>query len=133
METILNKEELINKVVEMQRGEVYTVNVLNEEKEPILSTMITKTRWFDNHIIVIGGADDETFVSENFGCKDNDIVKITTELINTFITEFFNKQYDQFTLTDKSEMLIQSNVPCLGSGRLINNFEYTKEKYLLDR
>lgn len=132
MEKILNKEELINKVIEMKRGEVYTLDILNEEKESIYCTMVTKTRWFDNHIVIIGGSDDETFVSKNFECDDRDITDIITELINKYVSEYFNDKYDKFTLKDKSEVVIESNVPCLGRGRVIDNFEYTKRKNLLD-
>jgi hypothetical protein len=132
MEKILNKEALINEVIEMKRGEVYTLDILNEDEESIYCTMVTKTRWFDNHIVIIGGSDDETFVSKNFECDNQDIEKIIIKLINKYVSEYFNDKYDRFTLREKSEIFIESNVPCLGRGRVIDNFKYTKEKYLLE-
>jgi hypothetical protein len=132
MEKILNKEKLIDKIIKMKRGEVYTLDILNEDQESIYCTMVTKTRWFDNHIVIIGGSDDETFVSKNFECDNQGIEKIITELINKYVSDYFNDKYDKFTLKDKSEVVIESNVPCLGNGRAIDNFVYTKRKKLLD-
>jgi hypothetical protein len=108
MEKILNKEALINEVIEMKRGEVYTLDILNEDEESIYCTMVTKTRWFDNHIVIIGGSDDETFVSENFECDNQDIEKIIIKLINKYVSEYFNDKYDRFTLREKSEIFIES-------------------------
>ena len=123
MKKVLNKEELINEIIKMERGTVYTLNVLDEGKESVWTTFITKTRWFDNHIVVIGGTDDETIVSKNFDCDDSDINDVLEELINNFVSEFFDNKYNEFTLSNKSEITIQSNVASIGK-RTYDNFQY---------
>ena len=120
---LLNKQELVNEIIKMERGNVYTLNILDDDKESIWCTLITKTRWFDSHIVIIGGADDELLTSKNFGCKNDNIDAVISELVNDLVYEVFNNKYSQFTLTDKSELNIQSNSPSLGR-RIFDNFEY---------
>ena len=127
MEKILNKEELINEIVKMKRGTVYMFNILNDASDTIWCTMITKTRWFDSHVVIIGGEDNLLAVSNNFGSNDEDINDIVEKLINDYIEELFGNKYNQFTLTDKAYINIQTNSPALRYG-VYDNFEYVKKK-----
>ena len=123
MNKVLNKQELKNKIIEMERGTVYTLNVLDDSEESIWCTFTTKTRWFDSHVVVIGGADDELFISKNFCCDNDNIDVIISELVNNLVSEGFKDKYDKFTLTDKASLNIQANVKSLGK-RTYDNFEY---------
>ena len=126
MKKILNREELVKEIVEMKRGVVYSFDVLDNEENPIWNTTIAKTRWFDSHVVIIGGEDNPLTVSENFGSNDEDINDIIEKLIISYLKSLFGNQYNKFTLTDKSYIDIQTNSPALRCG-IYDNFEYTDQ------
>ena len=118
MKKILNKKELIKEIIEMKRGTVYTLTILDKENEFVWCTLITKVRWFDSHVVIIGGSDDELIVSKNFSCEDEDITDKIEELVLGY--------GDYFTLRDKSKLIIQSDTPSLGF-REVDNFQYVRK------
>ena len=119
MKKILNKEELINEIVKMERGVAYILNILDKDKELEWCTLVTKTRWFDSHVVVIGGADDDLIISNNFGSNDEGIRDMIKDLVASLYGEWY-------ILKDKSRLNIKSDTPSLGSGCATDNFEYSR-------
>jgi len=120
----MNKNELVEKILSMNYGDVYQLNVLNDENSMIWCTQLTKTRWFDSHVVVIGGSDDTVYVSRNITEFDDEKL-IIEELINRFLPQARLDQYNNFSLEGKSVLYIKSNVPAFVN-KYIDNFKYDK-------
>lgn len=117
----MNKEKLVEEMVNMSHGDTYTMYVLDENKNEIWVTNLTKTRWFDSRVIIIGGTGGALFVSKPFDSEN--IKNVSLEFIEKFILDVFRKEYNDFKLTDKSRLLIQSNTPAFNQGYM-DNFGY---------
>lgn len=122
----LNKQELIQKVIHMKNGDVLQLWSLDENNQYIFGTMITKTIWFDNHIVIIGGADDYTFVATLN--EDWEGIPFTVKkLINKFC-KWMDIKSERFKIDSIDKM----NIKVTGSDNFSHNdnFEYINTKWL---
>lgn len=120
----MNKSELVEKILNMNYGDVYQLNVLNDDDSMVWCTQLTKTRWFDSHIIVIGGSDDSVYVSKNI-TDFEDEREIVEELINRFLPQARLDQYNSFSLEGEGVLYIKSNIPAFVN-KYIDNFKYER-------
>lgn len=118
----MNRNELKEKLLQMNYGDVYTFEILNKNDSCVWATFITKTRWFDSHCYVIGGSGDNLKVSEDIDIEDAE--EVLNKFIDNYIDELFiDEKFNSFKLYDKSELKIISNTPSF-KHKTYDNFSY---------
>ena len=81
----MKKEGLIEYLVTMNYGENIEIIMKDRYDNFILGTIISKVKWFDTPVLIIGGYDDELIASSNL--SEDDETEIIKETINNYIGE----------------------------------------------
>lgn len=123
----LSKNQLVEKMLKMECGEVYEVSVYKESDTLVYITMITKTRWFDNHCYIIGGSDDTMTMTRNINLLEHE--ELEQELSNV-LSNHFKNYGSKFSIEKTSNLTIKSNIEHIGKDKKIENFKYQTYKTL---
>lgn len=81
----MKKEGLIEYLTTMNYGENIEIIIKDKYDNFILGTMVSKVKWFDTPVLIIGGYDDELTVSSNL--SENDEAETIKEIINSYVGE----------------------------------------------
>lgn len=114
----LSLEEFIEELLKTDIGECRSFTSYDENDKEY-TTYITKTRWFETVIYILGGSDDtETIVSDDI--QDNDEREALYELMGRY-AEFFYSESLVYQFNDTYKVQISTNMD--GANRE-DNFEY---------
>lgn len=118
----MNKKELAKRIINMEYGDCFDIKT---EQEFANYTMITKTRWFDNHVIIIGGADNHTTKIFNINKLEDDN-EILANNVCDGLCEMFNLDENVgFEITATNHLTLEVDHGGLFD-RKVDNFIYHK-------
>lgn len=120
----LSKNQLVEKMLKMECGEVYEVSVYKESDTLVYITMITKTRWFNNNCYIIGGLSDNMTMTDNINLLDKE--ELEQELSNVLDNHFKNWG-SKFSIEKTYNLMIKSSIE---KYKTIENFKYQTYKTL---
>ena len=116
----MNKTDLTKKVKAMKFGDCFDVESIGDS--PMFTT-ITKTRWFDNYVFVIGGACNHTVKLIVIQQTVDGYEDVSEEVVYTLYNMFNHDDSIKYKITATTHLTLEVDHGGLAN-RKVDNFVY---------